>query len=164
MHDSLQLSAACGQPAVDRNPPALAQRRGSAAAASRTVYVSPNGDDTNTGADAAHPLKSLNRAVATIRLARACGTCGGPAQIFLAKGTYFIGSTLHLEPNDSGEMTACGRRFSEECCVLTPPVALCLRPHHQCHARRRPGGVHTLRRDRSQRAEVGGIGARERYP
>ena len=119
VHDSLQLSAACGQPAVDRHPPALAQRRASAAAASRTVYVSPGGDDTNTGADAAHPLRSLNRAVATIRLARACDTCGGPAQIFLAKGTYFIGSTLHLEPNDSGLTISAMPGVAPEECVLS---------------------------------------------
>ena len=123
LHDSLQLSSACGEPEPGRLPSAAPPRMPPPTPPStplrKTIYVSVNGsDDTGTGT-AAQPLRTLQRATSLLRVARACPTCGGPGTILLSRGTHYMENVLHLEPNDSGLTIRAMPGVKPEECVLS---------------------------------------------
>jgi hypothetical protein len=62
-----------------------------------TLYVSPSGSDSNTGASPTAPLKTIAAAVAALRAAS-----GGPKQIFLREGTFHLQKTVLLTEKDNG--------------------------------------------------------------
>jgi hypothetical protein len=125
LHDSLQLSTACSEPEPERSTRAGARLAFAsprpAPTPPRTIYVSVNGSDAagNAGTDPTQPLRTLQRATSLLRVARACPTCGGPGTILLSRGTHFLGSVLHLEPNDSGLTIAAMPEVRPEECVLS---------------------------------------------
>ena len=128
LHDSLQLSTACGDPAPDRAAATsgTSPKTTAAIAAPKTLYVSPEGSDeaSNDGTDSERPLRTLQRATGLLRLARDCPTCGGPGTILLGKGTYFMRNVLHLEPNDSGLTIAAMPGLAPEDVVLSAGTPL----------------------------------------
>ncbi|GAA3554392.1 right-handed parallel beta-helix repeat-containing protein [Snuella lapsa] len=62
---------------------------------SRTYYVTPKGDNTNTGTSIESPLATIDKALDIIVLEREKGD-GEPVTIFLREGTYNIKKTLKL--------------------------------------------------------------------
>jgi hypothetical protein len=85
-------------------------------------YVSPNGDDDNTGTFS-DPFFSLQRARDAAR------TAVKPVTIFLRGGTYYMDSALLLGPKDSGEKDApvIYSAYKDEKPVLSGAVRLELR-------------------------------------
>ncbi|MBD3321878.1 MAG: T9SS type A sorting domain-containing protein [Chitinivibrionales bacterium] len=61
-----------------------------------TLYVSPNGDDSNDGSESA-PFKTLHHARDKLR-----EESGGEKVVILRGGNYFLDSTLHFDENDCG--------------------------------------------------------------
>lgn len=71
-----------------------------------TFHVSPQGDDTGTGTQAA-PFATLERARDEIRARRADGTLpAGPVTIQIEAGTYRLRGTLELTAADAGSAEA----------------------------------------------------------
>lgn len=67
----------------------------------RTVFVAPNGCDTNEGTQA-HPFASLPRAMDAVRKFRADESAIGSITVFLRGGTYPLRETIRFTPDDSG--------------------------------------------------------------
>ena len=57
------------------------------------LYVSPNGDDNNTGLSQDNPLKTINLAVRNI-----ASNAENPRNVHLASGTYSVGANQQLLP------------------------------------------------------------------
>lgn len=69
------------------------------ASAGRTVYVSPTGNDANSGTSPSTPVQSLQRAQ---QLARALQpSASSPVAVLLASGIYYLNQTLVLDNRDS---------------------------------------------------------------
>lgn len=71
--------------------------------ASLELYVSPTGDDSNTGLSTSFPFQTLDRARDEIRATSATG----PAIVWLMDGDYFLSESFELDTQDSG--TVAGR-------------------------------------------------------
>lgn len=69
------------------------------AAAQTTFYVSPSGNDSNSGTQSA-PFKTIEKARDTVRTINSSMT--GDIYVYLMDGTYALSSTLTLGPADSG--------------------------------------------------------------
>jgi len=74
---------------------------GSSVAQNIEIYVSPEGNDTNTGT-LSSPLKGLVRAAELARTK----TGQVPVTIFLSEGTYHLTEALKLGPEDGGTLEA----------------------------------------------------------
>src|SRR6266516_715712 len=70
------------------------------AATQATVYVSPGGNDANTGTSASQPVKTLQRARDIVRTLNQGMT--GDLVVSLANGTYQLSQPLTLDAQDSG--------------------------------------------------------------
>jgi len=70
------------------------------------IYVSPNGNDKNSGAESS-PLATLTRARDVMRAKRKAGElAGGPVAVKIRGGLYRITETLELTAEDSGTASA----------------------------------------------------------
>jgi len=78
---------------------AMAGGRTAAAITGRTIYVSPSGNDSGPGTEA-KPLRTLFAARSLVR--RIDGDMKSNITVYLAPGTYRLGRTLQLGPEDSG--------------------------------------------------------------
>jgi len=65
------------------------------------IYVSPDGDDTNSGTSPAEPLASIDAAQSAVREAIADGM-DGDAVVSLRGGTYYREEPLRFGPADAG--------------------------------------------------------------
>ncbi len=66
-----------------------------------TLYISPSGDDLNSGLSASSPFKTLERARDTLRTIASIGS----ATIWLMDGDYYLDSSFVLSNQDSGTST-----------------------------------------------------------
>ena len=66
-------------------------------------YVSPKGDDANSGTKG-RPFRSVARARDAVRRSGRAGRT--PVTVLLHGGTYYLGDTLVFTPRDSGTVTA----------------------------------------------------------
>ena len=66
-----------------------------------TVWVSPNGNDANSGAQDT-PLATPQKALQMVRELRKAGKPLGEVHVVLKGGTYYLNSTLALTAEDSG--------------------------------------------------------------
>ena len=66
-----------------------------------TLYVAPRGSDANAGTRE-QPFATLQHARDALRELRAKGALSGGARVLLRQGTYHLGETLVLGPEDSG--------------------------------------------------------------
>jgi hypothetical protein len=73
---------------------------GASAATRTTFFVSPSGDDANSGTSSASPVRTLARAQALVRAANQNMT--GDIRVQLAGGVYRLGAPLRLDAGDSG--------------------------------------------------------------
>jgi len=71
-------------------------------AAPAALYVSPTGDDQNTGTDAAHPFKTIEKARDTIRLKKYNQNMQADLFVYLRGGRYELNHTLDFDAQDSG--------------------------------------------------------------
>ena len=69
------------------------------AAEAVTVFVAPNGSDSNAGTSASAPVKTMTKAQ---ELARGALPAGAPVTVQLAEGEYYLDSTIALTNADSG--------------------------------------------------------------
>jgi hypothetical protein len=70
--------------------------------ATRTLFVSPTGDDSASGTDAQHPFRTLVKARDVLRALALSDRAG--AVVNLLGGTYYLKDTLVLTAEDSGEL------------------------------------------------------------
>jgi hypothetical protein len=70
------------------------------AAVQATIYVSPTGDDANTGSSPAQAVRTLSRAQTLVRVRNTAMT--GDVHVELAGGTYQLAAPLALDAADSG--------------------------------------------------------------
>lgn len=61
-----------------------------------TIYVSPTGNDNNTGLDESSSFQTLERALEAMRQSEGADT------VYLAGGTYYVKDALELTASDSG--------------------------------------------------------------
>src|SRR5215472_3964243 len=70
------------------------------AATQTTFFVSPSGDDTNSGTSSSSPVRTLARAQALVRGVN--GAMTGDVKVQLTNGTYQLSAPLTLGASDSG--------------------------------------------------------------
>jgi hypothetical protein len=71
-----------------------------AAGPDTVLFVSPYGDDGNSGTDAGHPVRTPQRAQELVRARN--GQMTGDIVVFLLPGTYRLAAALALDARDSG--------------------------------------------------------------
>ncbi len=74
-------------------------------AATREVFVSPDGDDAGNGSEA-EPFATLPRAMQAVRELQQAKNAVGPVNVYLHGGTYPIREVLAFGPDDSGTARA----------------------------------------------------------
>ena len=73
---------------------------------STTLFVSPGGNDSNSGHDAAQPFATIVRARDEVRRLHNKGSAAGPVTIYLRGGVYQLSEPLVFTPEDSGTAAA----------------------------------------------------------
>jgi hypothetical protein len=81
---------------------ALSGRASAQSGNATTLFVSPGGNDGNSGRDAAQPFATIARARDEVRRLRTSGGPAEPITIYLRGGLYLLREPLVFTPEDSG--------------------------------------------------------------